>query len=127
MSQYDPALLYWYGLKAWAYFGLKQYNQAIDWARRAIAINPNYIPWTHVVLIAALALTIVMQKRAGRCSATSRCPPARHSRPSRHGKRSTSLRSPNEQGGDPRFLEMNERTYEGLREAGMPEGEAKTN
>jgi tetratricopeptide (TPR) repeat protein len=57
MGQYDPALLYWCGLKAWAYFGLKQYNQAIDSARRAIAINPNYIPWTHVVLIAALALT----------------------------------------------------------------------
>jgi hypothetical protein len=26
-----------------------------------------------------------------------------------------------EQGGDPRFFEINERTYEGLRKAGMPE------
>ena len=57
MSLYDPALLYWYGLKAWANFGLKKYDQAIDWARRAIAINPNYIPYTHVILVAALALT----------------------------------------------------------------------
>jgi len=29
--------------------------------------------------------------------------------------------------GDPRVLESNERKYEGLRKAGMPEGEAKTN
>jgi hypothetical protein len=28
---------------------------------------------------------------------------------------------------DPRFREMNDRTFEGLRKAGMPEGEAKTN
>ncbi len=57
MSLHDPALLYWYGLKAWANFGLKKYDQATDWARRAIAINPNYIPYTHVILVAALALT----------------------------------------------------------------------
>ena len=31
----------WYGGKAWAYFALKQYDQAIEWARRSIAINPN--------------------------------------------------------------------------------------
>src|ERR1700756_958715 len=37
------------GLKAWANFGLKKYDQAIELARRAIAINPNYIPFTHVV------------------------------------------------------------------------------
>jgi hypothetical protein len=31
------------------------------------------------------------------------------------------------QGGDPPRVEMNERVYDGLRKAGMPEGEAKTN
>ena len=56
MSLYDPALLYWYGLKAWANFGLRKYDQAIDWARRAIAINPNYIPYTHVILVAGARL-----------------------------------------------------------------------
>ena len=45
MSTHDPSLLYWYGIKAWADFGLKQYDQAIDWARRSIAINPNYFPY----------------------------------------------------------------------------------
>ncbi len=38
------------------YFGLKQYDQAIEWARRAIAIDPSY-PGAHGDLIAALALT----------------------------------------------------------------------
>ena len=31
------------------------------------------------------------------------------------------------QGGDPPRIEANERIYDGLRKAGMPEGEAKTN
>ena len=40
-SPHDPGLAHWYGGKAWANFGLKNYDQAIDLARRAIAINPN--------------------------------------------------------------------------------------
>ena len=43
--------------KAADYFGLKQYDQAIEWARRAIAINPNSSASPHLNLIAALALT----------------------------------------------------------------------
>ena len=46
-SPYDPALAYWYGSKAWANFGLKRYDQAIELARQAIAINPNYVPYAH--------------------------------------------------------------------------------
>jgi hypothetical protein len=41
---------------SWTNFGLKQYDQAIDWARRAIAIGPNN-PFPQAVLTAALALT----------------------------------------------------------------------
>jgi TolB-like protein len=40
-SPYDPAVGYWYGTKAWANFGLKRYDQAIELARRGIAINPS--------------------------------------------------------------------------------------
>ena len=40
-----------------ANFGLKRYDQAIELARRAIAINPNYNPFAHAILVAALALT----------------------------------------------------------------------
>ena len=32
-SPHDPSLAYWYGGKAWANFGLKRYDQAIDLAR----------------------------------------------------------------------------------------------
>ena len=39
-SPSDPSLTYYYGNKAWANFGLKNYDQAIEWARRALAINP---------------------------------------------------------------------------------------
>ena len=49
--------IYWYDSKAWANFGLKHYDQAIEAARRALAINPNYNPFAHVALVAALALT----------------------------------------------------------------------
>ncbi len=56
-SPSDPSLAYWYDSKAWANFGLKRYDQAIEAARRAIAINPNYDPFAHVALVAALALT----------------------------------------------------------------------
>jgi tetratricopeptide (TPR) repeat protein len=38
-------------------FGLKNYDQSIEWARQAIAINPNYVQYIHSVLVAALALT----------------------------------------------------------------------
>ena len=120
MSLYDPALLYWYGLKAWANFGLKKYDQAIDWARRAIAINPNYIPYTHVILVAALALT---DHDAEAREALQRYLALPSSGPletiaawKAHYKSEVS-----EQHGDPRFFEINERTYDGLRKAGMPE------
>ena len=43
LSPYDRALVYWYAGKASADFGLKRYDQAIEQARQAIAINPNYV------------------------------------------------------------------------------------
>jgi tetratricopeptide (TPR) repeat protein len=56
LSPRDPALQFMYFGKSRTYFGLKQYDQAIDWARRAIAIGPNN-PFPHAFLTAALALT----------------------------------------------------------------------
>ena len=56
-SPHDPSLRYWYGGKAEANFALKRYDQAIELARRAIAINPDYNPYSHAILVAALALT----------------------------------------------------------------------
>jgi tetratricopeptide (TPR) repeat protein len=54
-SPYDRALVYWYGGKASANFALKRYDQVIGLARRALAINPNYVAYIHAILVAALA------------------------------------------------------------------------
>jgi adenylate cyclase len=120
MSLYDPSLLYWYGGKAWANFGLKKYDQAIDWARRAIAINPNYIPYTHVILVAALALTdhdAEAREALQRYLALPSTGPLKTIAAWKAFYKS----KVSEQHGDPRFVEMNERTLDGLRKAGMPE------
>ena len=99
-----------------ANFGLKNYDQAIELARQAIAINPNYVQWIHATLIAALAL-------------------AGHDAEARDAlKRYLALPSTGPlktiaawkaylaaQGGGPARVESNERMYDGLRKAGMPE------
>jgi adenylate cyclase len=118
LSPRDPTLAYWYSNKAADYFGLKQYDQTIESARRSIAINPNANPWSHLNLIAALALagheaearealqnylasvpsgpkTIAAWKVLAAPFATSDKPP--------------------------RFLETFDRYYDGLRKAGLPE------
>ena len=120
MSLYDPALLYWYGGKAWANFGLKKYDQAIDWARRAIAINPKYIPYTHVILGAALALT---DHDAEAREALQRYLALPSSGPLKTiaAWKAFYKSKVSEQHGDPRFFEINERTCDGLRKAGMLE------
>ncbi len=56
LSPHDPSLHYWYASKATAHFALKQYEQAIEWTRRAIAIDPTFRQ-SHPVLIAALGWT----------------------------------------------------------------------
>src|SRR5208337_5428619 len=40
-SLHDQSLVWWYNGKSSAYFALKQYDQAIEWSRRAIATSPN--------------------------------------------------------------------------------------
>ena len=117
-SPYDPALAYWYGRKAWANFGLKNYDQAIELARRAIAINPDYNPFAHVILVAALALTdrdAEAREALQRYLALPSTAPLKtiaawkaHQMSRRTGRRSTLRRD-------------DERTYDGLRKAGMPE------
>ena len=120
MSTHDPSLLYWYGIKAWADLGLKRYDRAIDWARRSIAINPNYFPDAHVLLVAALALA---DHEAEAREALQRYLTLPSSAPLKTiaAWKARYRSKVSEQHPDPRFLEMNERTYDGLRKAGMPE------
>jgi adenylate cyclase len=123
-SPHDPTLNYWYDSKAWANFGLKRYDQAIELARRALAINPKN-PFAHVVLVAALALT---DHDAEAHEALQRylAPPSIAPFTTIATWKAYQMSIVPKQGGDPRVLEMSERSYEGLRKAGMPEGEANT-
>jgi adenylate cyclase len=114
-SPSDPALVYWSEGKAWANFGLKNYDQAIELARRSIAINPDSDPFAHVALVAALALS---GHRAEAREALQRY----LALPSASFKTIAAWKAHySKQGSDPRFVEMSERSYDGLRKAGMPE------
>ena len=114
-SPSDPSLNYWYDSKAWANFGLKRYDEAIEAARRAIAINPNN-PFANVALVAALALT---DHDAEAREALRRYLALPSTAPFKTIAAWKALQM--SQGRDPRFLEMSERSYDGLRRAGMPE------
>ena len=117
-SPSDPSLTYYYGNKAWANFGLKNYDQAIEGARRSLAINPLN-PYANVVLVAALALT-GHDAEAREALQRYLAPSAASFKTVASWKAHLISLAP-EQGVDPRFVEMSERSYDGLRKAGMPE------
>jgi class 3 adenylate cyclase/TolB-like protein/Flp pilus assembly protein TadD len=125
-SPSDPMLVMWYHGKAWANFGLKRYDRAIELARRSIAINPNSDPYSHVVLVAALALA-GHDAEAREALQRYLAPPSTAPFKTIAAWKAHQESMVPKQGGDPGFVEMSERSYEGLRKAGMPEGEAKTN
>ena len=116
-SPYDPLLVHLYGGKAWANFGLKNYDQAIEWARQAIAVNPNYVHYIHTTLVAALALA---GHDAEARDALKRYLALPSTGPLKTIAALKAYYSP--QGGGPARVEANERVYDGLRKAGMPEG-----
>jgi adenylate cyclase len=124
LSPRDPQL-HWMELgKAWVYFALKQYDQAIDWNRRAIALETSN-PFPHSNLAAALALTGHEAEAREALQHYLALPSSAQLRTiaalKEYNARFTNGNS------DPRVFDNLERLYEGLRKAGMPEGEAKTN
>jgi hypothetical protein len=119
VSPYDRGVPYWSGGKALSNFALKRYDQAIEQLRQVIAINPN-IAHIHATLVAALALTghdVEAREALKRYLALPSIGPL---------KTIAAYKSHLE---SQHWLpaEANEQIYEGLRKAGMPEGEAKTN
>jgi class 3 adenylate cyclase/TolB-like protein/Tfp pilus assembly protein PilF len=121
-SPHDPSLFGFYGGKAVGNFGLKNYDQTIDWSRRALAINPNYAPYIYSVFVAALALT-------GHETEAREALQSYLALPSTGPFKTISAFKAyySAQGGDPPRVETNERVYDGLRKAGMPEGDKPTN
>jgi adenylate cyclase len=116
-SPHDPTLRYWYGAKAEANFALKRYDQAIESARRSIAINPDYNAFSHAILAAALALTghdAEAREALTRFLALPSTGPFKTIAGWKYHFVS-------EQHVDPRLVDRDERTLAGLRKAGMPE------
>ncbi len=115
-SPFDPGLAYWYGGKAVANFGLKNYDQAIELARQAIAIKQDYAQFIHATLVAALALS-------GHDAESREALQRYLALPSTGPLKTIAAWKAyfSAQGGGPPRLETNERTYDGLRKAGMPE------
>jgi adenylate cyclase len=123
LSPHDPFLAHSYGGTAWANFALKRYDQAIEAARQAITVNQTGgVQYIHAALIAALALSghdAEAREALQRYLALPSTGPL---------KTIAAFKAYfSAQGGRPLSVEANERIYEGLRKAGMPEGEAKTN
>ncbi len=115
LSPHDPNMGVWVDSKSAAYFALKQYDQAIEWARRAVVIDPSFSS----DLIAPLALT---DHEAAAREALQRY----LALPSSVQPRTiAAMKAYNDHfvnaNSDPRLLEAFDRNIEGLREAGMPE------
>ena len=115
-SPYDPVLAWWYSVQAQDNFGLKRYDQAIELARKAIAIKPDYNQFSHGILVAALALTdhdTEAREALQRYLALPSTGPLRTI-----SGMEGALDVPERRR---RFVAMNKRAYDGLRKAGMPE------
>jgi tetratricopeptide (TPR) repeat protein len=117
LSPHDPSLEDWYRARAAASFGLKQYDRAIEWARRAIAIKADNL-WAYLNLIAALALT---GREAEAHEALRNYLASVPSGPKTIAAWNAIAPPFTYMHSDPRFLDEWNRSIEGLRKAGLPE------
>jgi adenylate cyclase len=120
LSPHDPYLAHIYGGEAAGNFGLQRYDQATEWARQAIAVNPiGGVQYIHSILVAALALNghdAEAREALKRYLALPSAGPLKTIAAFRAYFNSLAPK----QGGSS-FIEMNKRIYDGLRKAGMPE------
>jgi len=117
LSPHDPSLEDWYRARMAANFGLKHYDRAIEWARRAIAIKPNNL-WAYFNLVAALAWTgrdAEAHEALKNYLASVPGGPKTITAWKAIAPPFTYVHS------DPRFLDCWNRTIEGMRKAGLPE------
>jgi tetratricopeptide (TPR) repeat protein len=117
LSPHEPTPANWYREKADTHFALKQYDKAIEWARRSITIDPGFPP-SNRTLVAALALT-------GRDAEAHEALQRYLALPNSDLRTIAAVKALNaritNEHSDPRFLDYLERRIEGYRKAGMPE------
>jgi tetratricopeptide (TPR) repeat protein len=105
----------WVDSKSGAYFALKQYDQAIEWARRAVVIDPSF----GADLVAPLALTGHQTEAREALQRYLALPSGQQPKTiaalKAYGDHFVNANT------DPRLLEAFDRFYEAVRKAGMPE------
>ena len=115
LSPRDPYILGNYHNKGWAFFMKEQDGQAIEWLRRTAAAAPGAEPFTYLLLASAYALTgqqAEAQDELKRYLSLSR---TKTTTIAQLRKQQLSLAD------NPKWVAYNERLFEGLRKAGMPE------
>jgi tetratricopeptide (TPR) repeat protein len=117
LSPHDPSLEDWYRARMAANFGLKRYDLAIEWARRAIAIKADNL-WAYLSLIAGFALT---GRDAEAHEALRNYLAAVPGGPKTIAAWKAVAPPFTYAHSDPRYLDMWNWAMEGLRKAGLPE------
>jgi adenylate cyclase len=119
LSPHDPVLAYLYYNKAASYFALKEYDQAIESARRSIAINPKSSAWPHLTLIAALVLAgHEAEAHEALQNYLASLPTGPRTIAAWKALAAQCCTNPHT---NPRYLETFDRQFEGLRKVGVPE------
>jgi adenylate cyclase len=112
LSPHDPQRFVLFLIKGAAYLMLRQDDQATEWFRRSLAVNPNY-PLVQAYLAAALALS-------GHDTEAHEALARYLSLPGTRSKTVTAFKK-QAASDDPVYLAQRERVYQGLRNAGLPE------
>jgi TolB-like protein/class 3 adenylate cyclase len=111
LSPRDPFLNLFHHYKGWAFFMKQQYEPAIDWLRRA----EHVVPFTDLLLAPALGLT-------GRSAEAKKTLDRYRAYPIVKTTTIAQLRMQQfALANNPEWIAYNERLFEGLRKAGMPE------
>jgi adenylate cyclase len=115
LSPRDPSIWTKYHVKGWAFFMKEQDDHAMEWLRRTAAAAPGAEPFTYLLLASAYALNgrqADAQDELKRYLSLSR---TKSTTIAQLRKQQLSLAD------NPTWVAYNERLFEGLRKAGMPE------
>jgi TolB-like protein/class 3 adenylate cyclase len=110
LSPRDPQLAEWYYQVALTYIHQRRYNEAVEWARRGVQVNPN-LRYPYRVLAVALALSGRVEEARTVAAEMLR----------RYPKESITAFLKREPWTDPVYRAGQEREIEGMRLAGVPE------
>jgi adenylate cyclase len=114
LSPRDPKLYRFYHMKGWAFLMLQQDDQAIEWLRRELAINPDE-PISQALLAAALALAGQSAEAHDALQRYYSLSDTKSTTIAQYKTQQLSISS------NPKYLAFAQRFRDGLRKAGMPE------